>query len=607
MTSSITQSELRRYLEIRSAYAPSYHRMDKSVAFLSTMSGLPQVWRMGEAPWPQQLTFFSERVMGMSASPTQDIFCLWKDQGGNERSQLYLMDGDGLSIENLTNDPQHIYRFGSWAPDGRRFSYTSNQRDGVHFDIYLYDVKNRQHDLLLESDHTNHAGEFSPDGRSLLFALLHSNSDNDWYLLDLDSKQSVHLTPHTEDALYQRLTFSSDGNSLFLLSNQESEFSRVARLHLDTKHWCWLTEDHWDAEDLTLSHDRNLLAYSKNENGSSQIYLLETATHHHLPIPTNPPGVVGDLSWSQQDNSLAFTLSSPLDANEIWQFHLQHAHYERLTYASLSGRPREPFVTPELIQYTSFDQLSIPGFYYRPHHRSGPYPVIIWVHGGPESQSRNGFNSLFQFFLSRGIAIFVPNVRGSSGYGHTYVHLDDVRKRMDSVADLAWGVQWLQRYGNAQPDAIGIMGGSYGGFMVLAALTHYPDLWAAGVDIVGIANLRTFIQNTSSYRRHLRESEYGTIENDGEFFDQISPIHHVEQIKAPLFVIHGANDPRVPVNEAEQIVTALRKKEHSVEYLRFEDEGHGVVKLENRINAYAAVAEFLDRWLSKPTNSDQEN
>jgi dipeptidyl aminopeptidase/acylaminoacyl peptidase len=230
----------------------------------------------------------------------------------------------------------------------------------------------------------------------------------------------------------------------------------------------------------------------------------------------------------------------------------------------------------------------------------GPLPAIINVHGGPEGQVRPWFNGIVQYLVSCGYVVLEPNVRGSAGYGYSYQSLDDVRLRMDSVADLRHAALWLGQMGLADPQRIAVMGGSYGGFMVLSAVTTYPDLWAAGVDIVGIANFVTFLENTGPWRRKHREAEYGSLEQDREFLEQISPIRAVERITAPMFVVHGANDPRVPVGEAEQIVSALRKREVPVEYLRFEDEGHGLVKRANRLVAYPAIARFLGKHLQRP-------
>ncbi|MCY0869581.1 MAG: S9 family peptidase, partial [Firmicutes bacterium] len=408
------------------------------------------------------------------------------------------------------------------------------------------------------------------------------------------------LTEHAGDARYRAAHINEHDGALYLATDHGSEFFRLARIDLTSGERRWLTEDRWDVQAVAWSRDDRSLAFTKNEDGTSRLYRLEVSALHEAArvVSDVPNGQVGSLSWAHRDRRIALTLSSPTQGTESWIVD-QESRARRLTYASISGVPSETFVEPEQIHYPSFDGLQIPAYYYRPRGRSGPFPVVVDVHGGPEGQSTNGFAPLRQYLVNCGFAVLAPNVRGSSGYGRSYGHLDDVRKRMDSVADLAQCVPWLTAHGDADPKAIAVMGGSYGGFMVLAAVTHYPDLWAAGVDTVGIANLRSFMQNTSAYRRHLRESEYGSIERDGDFFDEISPIHHVDKIKAPMMIIHGANDPRVPVDEAEQIVGALQARSHPVSYLRFEDEGHGIVKLHNRITTYTAIAHFLDAHLKR--------
>lgn len=302
-----------------------------------------------------------------------------------------------------------------------------------------------------------------------------------------------------------------------------------------------------------------------------------------------------ELTWSHDGTRLAFTLDSANDASDIWVWDIVQLQLWRATRSALGGIPQHTFATPSLVHYISFDGLQIPAFLYLP--TSGPteqLPVVVYVHGGPEGQSRPLYSPTMQYLTACGYAVFVPNVRGSSGYGYKYQSLDDVRLRMDSVADLQHAVIYLRESGIADPRRIAVMGGSYGGFMVLSAMTTYPDLWAAGIDIVGIANFVTFLENTGPWRRKLREPEYGSLENDRDFLEQISPIHSIDRVTAPLFVVHGANDPRVPVGEAEQVVAALRARNVPVEYMRFADEGHGLIKRANRLVAYPAIARFLD-------------
>ncbi|HBY93998.1 MAG TPA: S9 family peptidase, partial [Chloroflexi bacterium] len=287
-------------------------------------------------------------------------------------------------------------------------------------------------------------------------------------------------------------------------------------------------------------------------------------------------------------------------ALNVWAVDAERGTVTRWTASSLATLPPEALVEPELVRYPSFDGLTIPAFYFKPRAATGAFPVVIDIHGGPEAQRRPLFSPVTQYLVSQGYAVLAPNVRGSAGYGKSYMHLDDVYRRMDSVADIKAAYEWLIREGGAAPDKVAVYGGSYGGFMVLSALTTYPELWAAGVDIVGIANFVTFLENTSAYRRKVREAEYGSLERDRDFLQSISPLTHVDRITAPLVVIHGANDPRVPVGEAEQVVAALQERQVPVEYLCYPDEGHGFAKLENRLDAYPKVVAFLDHYVKRP-------
>jgi dipeptidyl aminopeptidase/acylaminoacyl peptidase len=294
---------------------------------------------------------------------------------------------------------------------------------------------------------------------------------------------------------------------------------------------------------------------------------------------------------------VAVSVQSPRHNLDVWEVDVGTLSCRRLTQSSLAGIPRSSLVEPELIHFDTFDGRSIPAFLYRPTAIEPPLPVILYVHGGPASQIRPDFDPRFQFFLKQGYAILAPNVRGSSGYGKAYMALDDVRLRMDSVADLKHAVEWLRASGIADPDRIAIYGRSYGGFMVLAAITTYPDLWAAAIDVVGIANWVTFLENTGRWRRAHREQEYGSLAADRAFLEGISPIHQVDRIQAPLLVVHGANDPRVPVTEADQIVDSLKQRGHPVEFLRYSDEGHKISKLSNRVDSFTRMCEFLARYL----------
>ncbi|WP_201385669.1 S9 family peptidase [Ktedonobacter sp. SOSP1-85] len=605
MTKEIYSFE--RYLNVRSATGASFSPDGQHISFLTNITGVAEVWNVSidqpnlqEPAWPQQLTFRGERVSSATFAPHADTLLVSGDIGGNERAQLFLLSADGSEFRALTEKPEVMHSFGGWSPDGERIVYSSNERDARFFDVYEMQVNTGESRLLLEQDGSNMPVHYSPDGKQVLVRRVESLSRNSLILIDIDSGEARDLTPDLGEgaALYATPFWSADRKGLYLLCNRERDFLSLAYLDLATTELRYLSDIPWDVEALAVTRDGASLAMVINEDGISRLELFDVAQgweqRHVLLAPTLPKSVVLDLAWSQDGAKLAITLSGADEPTDIWIWDMAGGHIQRATLSSTGGIPRASFVAPAVVRYPSFDGRDIPAFLYQPAGAQKNLPVVISVHGGPESQERPWFNPIYQYLVARGYAVLAPNVRGSTGYGYTYQSLDDVRKRMDSVADLKAAVEWLRESGIADPERIAVYGGSYGGFMVLAAVTTYPDLWAAAVDIVGIANFVTFLENTGPWRRKWREAEYGTLEQDRAFLEQISPIHAVDKITAPLFVVHGANDPRVPLGEAEQVVNALRQRNVPVEYLVFADEGHGLIKRDNRLKAYPAIADFLD-------------
>jgi dipeptidyl aminopeptidase/acylaminoacyl peptidase len=367
-----------------------------------------------------------------------------------------------------------------------------------------------------------------------------------------------------------------------------------------------MAEADGDHEDLAVSPDGKYLASCMNRNGYSELLLTEVATGAAQIVAGPADSLYYDagrwtptLAWSADGSQLAVTVTTAASAPDVWMLRFDGTGLRRVTTSWDAELPREVLSRPELVTYPTFDGRTVPAFVFRPPESldGRPAPTLFYVHGGPEQQFRPSFNPVVQYFAHRGFVVVAPNVRGSSGYGKTYGHLDDVERRLDAVRDLAAGAEWAVSRGIADRERIAVMGGSYGGYMVLAALTERPDLWAAGVDIVGIANFVTFLENTGPWRRRLREAEYGSLEHHRDLLHRLSPLHQADRISAPLMVIHGANDPRVPISEAEQIVATLQRLGRPVEYLRFDDEGHGLVKLQSRLAAYPRIAAFLDRHL----------
>lgn len=581
-----------RFLKIRGAYGAGWSPDGRRVTFITSITGVPQAWEVPEGGgWPEQLTFHEERVGRAEYPPVGERLLYSMDAGGNERMQLFLLDRRTGIERDLTRRPDAIHQFGAFSPEGERIAYTATRRNGTDFDVYVQRLPDGEPEVAWETEGYHEVAGWAPDGSFLLVLRHRSNMDGDLYRLDLRSGQAVLLTPHEGEARFLSPRITPDGRSIFLATDRDGDFLRLGRLDPSTLEISYLTPDDHDVESVELSRDGRYLVAARNVEGYSDL-LLFSGEGRRMPDPQVPEGVFGGFAFSPDSRRLAFTLTGPDRNPDIWLLELPDGEPRRLTRSTTAGIPRDTFRRPRLVRYPTFDGRKIPAFLYEPE-RERP-PVIVDVHGGPEAQERPDFNPVTQYFVHRGYAVFAPNVRGSTGYGKAYTHLDDVRRRMDSVKDLAYAARWLRENGY---ERIAVMGGSYGGFMVLAALTEYPDLWSAGVDIVGIANLVTFLENTGSYRRALREAEYGSLERDREFLRSISPIHKAGRIKAPLMVIHGKNDPRVPVGEAEQIVERVRANGGAVEYLLYEDEGHGLAKLKNRLDAYPKIAAFLDEHL----------
>jgi dipeptidyl aminopeptidase/acylaminoacyl peptidase len=608
---------IERFLNIRSASGPSFSPDGRFVSFLTNITGVSQLWQVPVGGgWPVQLTFTADSVRGGHYSPVRPEIVYSMDSGGNERTQLYRLHGlgpadhdlgDGWTADDLTRQPSAIHTFGGWSRDGGRVAFSANREDPSRFDVYAQGRSDAEARLVAKGPggYYSVAG-WSPDDRSLLVSHGESNFNQNLFVIDVASGKSRNLTPHKEDAQYHSPVWSADGKAVYCASTAGGrDLTALAKIDAATGTLAYVATPEHEVEAVYASPKGNWLVWLTNVGGASKLHLRDL--HDRAKHEFKPPGVgvISGVTFAPDDSRLAYVFDGPRHNPDVHLLDLNPKGGgvgRQLTHSSRAGVPFSSFAEPELIEYKSFDGRRIPAWFYPPAAGSrpaggGPPPVIVYPHGGPEGQTRPSFNALFQYFLQRGYAVLAPNVRGSTGYGTAYMNLDNTTRRMDSVADLAHAAYWVRDSGRGDPKRLAVYGGSYGGFMVLAQVTHYPDLWAAGIDVVGIANFVTFMEKTGAYRRAHREAEYGNLREHREFFERISPIHHVDKIKCPMMVIHGANDPRVPIGEAEQIVAALKKRGVPVEYLRYEDEGHGLAKLKNRLDAYPKMAAFLDRYL----------
>jgi dipeptidyl aminopeptidase/acylaminoacyl peptidase len=608
-----------RFLNIRAASGPSFSPDGRFVSFLTNTTGLAQLWQVPvEGGWPVQLTFTSESVRGGHYNPIRHEILYSMDTGGNERTQLYLLRGlgntdhglgDGWTFTDLSKAPKAIHGFGGWSHDGDRFAFSANRDDPGRFDIWVQNADGSGAKLLAKGPGGYYsAAGWSPDDHRLLVSRAESNFNQDLFLVEVASGQVRPLTPHKGDVQYHSPHWSADGKSVWCLSTADGrDLSGLARIDVESGKLTWDVTLPHEIDGLAASPKGHWLAWLVNNEGRSQLQLRDLRSGK-TETAALPLGVVSHLEFARDDGRLALVFDGPRHNPDVWLWDLTGDRGEprpaakprQLTHASRAGLPFDSFVQPELIHYPTFDNRKIPAWWYPPAHKPADDrlpPVIVYPHGGPESQTRPAFNPIFQYFLQAGYGVLAPNVRGSSGYGTAYMNLDNTTKRMDSVNDLAHAAYWLRDQKKGDPKRLAVYGGSYGGFMVLASVTHYPDLWAAGIDVVGIANFVTFVEKTGAYRRAHREAEYGNLREHRAFFEKISPIHHVDKIRCPMMVIHGANDPRVPIGEAEQIVAALKERGVPVEYLRYEDEGHGLARLKNRLDAYPKMVAFLDKYL----------
>ncbi len=600
---------IERYLNIRSAFGPSMGPDGNRLCFRLNTTGTPQLWALDSPQgWPHQLTFFDERVTFGSFSPKRSEIIFGKDDGGNERSQFHRLDLTDGTIQELTDHPEAKHRWGGWSHDGEQFAFSSNRREESVFDLYVQDrdAPSEAAELIFEGDGWLSLAGWSPDDTRVIVSQAYSGYDQDLSVLDIDSGEINHLTPHDGTVRYNSPTWGPDGESLYVVTDRETDTLRVERLDVSTGEFSvvetvgtdYHERDEWNVAGLAIDEKSRRIVYGRNVEGYTEWTTGELVGPDRIdpfPAPDLPRGVSGGISFGPDGEQFAITVTSSTDNANIYVVDITTGERTRWTDAPTAGIPRETFVAPELVHYPMFDDREIPAFFSLPETDTGSdeTPVIVDIHGGPESQRRPSFSSVKQYLLAHGYGVFEPNVRGSAGYGKAYAALDDVEQRMDSVRDIKAAVEWLVDHPAVDPDRIVAMGGSYGGFMVLSAMTEYPKLWAAGVDIVGIANFVTFLENTGEWRRKLREAEYGSLAEDRAFLESISPINNVESIAAPLFVLHGENDPRVPVGEAEQIVEEVERQGVAVQKLIFDDEGHGITKLENRIEAYREIVGFL--------------
>jgi dipeptidyl aminopeptidase/acylaminoacyl peptidase len=597
-----------RFLKVRSVGACSLSPDGLRLAFRTNTTGQRQLW-IAEAPCgaPWQLTFGEESVTFHEWSPAGEWIAYGTDRGGNEREGFYLIAPDGLHEIELLPPGQTFRKWGAWSHDGRWIAFSSTERNEIDYDIYVMRVNaDGSHEAprcVHEGKGALYVASWRPDGRALVLTHARGETDSDVYLLDLSSGRLETIFKPKETASYSGFAWRPDSKGFYVVTNQDRDLAGLAYYDVAEKRLSWIERPTEEVEDVALSADGRYLAWTVNYNGYSRFYVRNLKRKEMVtPKPALPHGVYS-VAFARKASVLQVHVAGPRIAGDVWTLDAGTAESRRATTSSTGGLDPTRFIIPEAVSFKSWDGETIYGLLYLPRAQaeSGKPPVLLGMHGGPTEQARPLYDPVFQWLLTRGIAVFDLNYRGSTGYGKRFERLDNGRLRPNAVRDMAAALDWLATSRKVDTSRAAVMGESYGGYMTFAALTQLPDRFKAGIGFVGVSNWVTALRGAAPELQATDRMEYGDIDDpeDHKFFVELSPITHIKNVKAPLMVLHGANDPRDPVSESDQLVAAIRDRGGDVEYLRFPDEGHGIVKLSNRIIAYRRIAGFLEKALGR--------
>jgi dipeptidyl aminopeptidase/acylaminoacyl peptidase len=605
---SIAES-VERYSNFRGATLDSWDPVKREILISTRFADTNQIHLVKMPGGARtQLTFYPDRVSSAHYSPTKDdSFVFSKDVGGGEFFQLYRYDVSSGDVTLLT-DGKSRNTDAVWSHAGDRLVYGSTRRDANDVDLWEIEPANLNSDYLLTQLQGGgwQALDWSPDSSKILAVEEISANEAYLWIVDAKSGEKTLITPKggAEKIAYNDGRFSKDGKGIFVTTDKDSEFQRLAYVDLATKEHTYLTSNiPWNVDEFDLSDDGKTIAFVVNEDGFGVLHLLDTNTRKEKSVPSLPKGVISGVQWHKNSRDLGFNLSSARSSSDVFSLDVQTGKVERWTFSETGGLNTSDFPEPELIHWKSWDGRTISGFLYRPPAKfTGKRPVMINIHGGPEGQFRPGFPGRWDYYMNElGVAMIAPNVRGSTGYGKTFLALDNGFLREGSYQDINTLFDWIQTQPQLDSGRVLVTGGSYGGFMTLAVATNYNDRICCSVDVVGPSNLVTFLEHTSGYRQDLRRVEYGD-ERDPKmraFLEQIAPYNKAKNITKPLFVVAGKNDPRVPASESEQMVNIVRQNGTPVWWLIAKDEGHGFAKKKNQDYQFCATVMFLKNYLLK--------
>lgn len=591
-----------RMARVGSANRPNFSPDGKWISFISNLSGVPQVWVMpAVGGFPRMITNGDDPVTDAEWSPASDWLAVTIAPGGGLNTQIYVIKPDGAGLRRLTDGGKTNNGFDAWTEDGKKIAINSSRLDPASRDSFLIDIASSATTLVSRNPGTGGISSISVNGKRALLQRVRSRGDNNIYLLDLEAGKETLLTKHEGVALFSG-EIAPDGLTAYVTTNKDRDLSAFGKIRINADGAPSAIEilaERTDGEldGVRLNKQGTMAALLWNIKGRTALSFYDLKRGKELPGPKLPGELLGGIVFSPDGKKLAMNISGAAQPSDVWTLDLDTRQFHQLTFSPHPGIDLDALVRPELVTFPAHDGLQLSGWLYRPKNQTAPGPYVVSFHGGPEGQERPGFRSDYQALLSQGIGVFAPNVRGSSGFGKRFVNLDNGELRVNSVKDIKACVDYLLANRIADPKRLGITGGSYGGYMTMAGLTEYPDMFAAGVDLFGIVNFITFFEHTEPWMAAISTIEYGDPKTQKEMLDRLSPIYKLDRIKAATMVQHGANDTNVPVIEAEQIVNTLKQRGVPVEYVLFHDEGHGWRKTPNRIRSTVEEVRFFQEHL----------